>query len=293
MNEIAEGIFIETEFEGVNVGAVVTDDVLIYIDAPTFPRDARFWSTQIERLYSGRLRFLVLTDFNGDRILNSRWLQAMLICHKNAAEKINSFDKRYPQKLLDSLLQRTPNEAKDLRNSPVEKASISFSSGLRIQSRTYEILLDYKPGPTSGNLCVQIPEKKVMFSGDTIVSDTFPPLSEMCSYSWLNTLESIDLCDSTDFRIVPGRGSITEPSAVSIMTEFIKAMRHAVLEFFRSNQPVDDLGQLSSQFLHFFPRGDLPDEWLSEDITRGLERIYNEYLAADQSLSLDRKANDS
>jgi glyoxylase-like metal-dependent hydrolase (beta-lactamase superfamily II) len=289
MNEIAEGVFVETEFEGVNVGAVVTDDVLIYIDAPTFPRDARFWSTQVERLYPGRLRFLVLTDYNGDRILNSRWLQATLICHKNTAEKINSYDKRYPQKLLDSLYRRIPNEGKDLSNSPVDKASISFSSGLRIQSTTYDILLDYKPGPTSGNLCVQIPENKVMFSGDTIVCDTFPPLSEMCSHSWLNTLESIDRFDLTDVRVIPGRGSITEPSAVNIMAEFIKAMRRAVLEFFRSNQPVDDIGQLSSQFLHFFPRGNLPDEWLSDDITQGLERIYNEYLVADRSVSLDRR----
>jgi hypothetical protein len=128
-----------------------------------------------------------------------------------------------------------------------------------------------------------------MFSGDTIVCDTFPPLSEMCSHSWLNTLESIDRFDLTDVRVIPGRGSITEPSAVNIMAEFIKAMRRAVLEFFRSNQPVDDIGQLSSQFLHFFPRGNLPDEWLSDDITQGLERIYNEYLVADRSVSLDRR----
>jgi glyoxylase-like metal-dependent hydrolase (beta-lactamase superfamily II) len=285
MNEIAEGIFVETEFEGVNVGAVVSDDVLIYIDAPTFPRDARFWSTQVERLYPGRLRFLVLTDYNGDRILNSRWLQATLICQKNSAGKINGYDKRYPQKLLDSLHQRNLIQGKDLSNSPVDKASISFSSGLRIQSTTCDILLDHKPGPTSGSLCVQIPDNKVLFSGDAIVCDTFPPLSEMCSHSWLNTLESFDLCDLAGFRVVPGRGSITDPSAVSIVAEFIKAMRSAVLEFFRSSQPVEEIGQLSSQFLHFFPRGNLPDAWLAEDITKGLERIYNEYLAADQSLS--------
>lgn len=284
MNEIAEGIIVETEFDGVNVGAIVTDDVLIYIDAPTFPRDARFWSTQVERLYPGRIRFLVLTDYNGDRILNSRWLQAPLICHKETAEKIIGYDKRYPQKLLDSLCRRNPNEGKELSNSPVDKATISFDSGLIIQSTTCDVRLDYMPGPTSGNLWVQIPENKVIFSGDTIVCDTFPPLAEMCSQSWLSTLEALDAYKSEDFRVIPGRGSLTEPSAARTMAEFIKAMRRSVSEFIRSSQPVEDIGQLSSQFLRFFPRGGLPDEWLSEEITRGLERIYNEYLAADNSL---------
>lgn len=284
MNEIAEGIIVETEFEGVNVGAIVTDDVLIYIDAPTFPRDARFWSTQVERLYPGRIRFLVLTDYNGDRILNSRWLQAPLICHKETAERINSYDKRYPQKLLDSLYRRHPSESKELSNSPVDKATMSFDNSLMIQSASYDVLLNYKPGPTSGNIWVQIPENRVIFSGDTIVCDRFPPLLEMCSHSWLKTLEDFEVYKSNDFRVIPGRGSVTEPASARPMAEFIRDMRRAVREFITTNQPIEDIGQLTSRFLSLFPSGGLPAEWLAEDITQGLERIYNEYLKAEQSV---------
>ena len=283
MNEIAEGIIVETEFEGVNVGVVITDDILIYIDAPTFPRDARFWSAQIERLFPGRVRFLILTDYNGDRILNSRWLQAPLICHKETAEKINGYDKRYPQYLLDSLRRRNPSASKELSSSPVDKASLSFDSRIIIHSASFDIFLDSKPGPTSGNIWVQIPEFRLIFSGDTVVCDQFPPLSEMCSHGWLRTLKEFNAYNSNDYRVIPGRGSITEPAAAGQMADFIRDMRQAVIKFIETDQPYEKIGEIAGRFMPMFPRAGLPEEWLAEDITQGLQRIYNECLETDQS----------
>ena len=47
MREIAENVFIETEYDGVNVGAVRTRRGIIAIDVPSYPRQARDWAMRL------------------------------------------------------------------------------------------------------------------------------------------------------------------------------------------------------------------------------------------------------
>ena len=44
MEELAPGIYAETDFIGVNVGAIATSKGLVAVDVPSFPRDARSWA---------------------------------------------------------------------------------------------------------------------------------------------------------------------------------------------------------------------------------------------------------
>jgi glyoxylase-like metal-dependent hydrolase (beta-lactamase superfamily II) len=276
MNEIADGIFVETSFEGVNVGAVVTDDALIYIDAPTFPSDARYWVSQIEGLYRGRYRFLVLTDYHGDRIMNCRWFQSRVISHRYSANKIIGYEKRYPQHNLNSLSQRFPNRAKELSTGPVGRPNISFSRYLSIKTGKYDVLLEAYPGPTEGNILVHIPECNILFSGDTIVCSQFPALSEMKSRSWLDTLQVIQKSNYSHYRIIPGRGDLGDISAAKSLFKFVESMRQSVIGFIQGGHSIEKIDKLAAQFLGFFPNEGLPQVWLVREITLGLENIYNE-----------------
>ena len=112
MQEIANGIFIETEYEGVNVGAIVTSEGLVCIDTPSYPRDARDWIMGLERLHAKPIRFLILTDAHGDRILNTRWFNASIIAQQAVAEKLLGYEKRYPQSFIESLSQRDPKHGR-------------------------------------------------------------------------------------------------------------------------------------------------------------------------------------
>ena len=78
MNQIAPNIFVETKYDGVNVGAIHTNDGVIAIDAPSYTRQARDWALQLGAVHHKSIQNLVLTDYNGDRILNSRWFNAPL-----------------------------------------------------------------------------------------------------------------------------------------------------------------------------------------------------------------------
>ena len=132
MEEIADGIFAEFGYEGVNVGAIVTDSGIICIDAPTYPRDARDWVTQLDRLSAKPIKHLIVTDSNGDRLLNTRWINAPIVTHRWVAEKLTSYDKRYPQHLLDSLAQRNQFHGRELSPTPVDRPALSFSKDMKI-----------------------------------------------------------------------------------------------------------------------------------------------------------------
>lgn len=71
-----KNIFVETHYAGVNVGAILTYKGLIAVDVPTFPREARDWAIRLHRLNQYPLQFVILTDYSGDRTLNTRWLSA-------------------------------------------------------------------------------------------------------------------------------------------------------------------------------------------------------------------------
>lgn len=276
MIEIADSLFVETGFTGVNVGALVTDEALITIDAPTYPNDARYWSATIERLFPGRMRFSVLTDLCPDRVFNARWMRAPIVTHRLSAEKLLLFDKRFPQEFIENLYRRYPDTVREVSISPVQGPAISFSERFDLHTDVYDITFLFKPGPTPGNIWIYIPDAKVLFSGDTVVCGAFPPLSEMVSQAWLNTLESLQSSEFVDCLLVPGRGEVTDASSRYNMIELVSKLQDVVMEHILSEKPKEDLAKKSGDFLHFFAIDDSSYDWVVHEIVAGLERVYDE-----------------
>jgi glyoxylase-like metal-dependent hydrolase (beta-lactamase superfamily II) len=276
MQEIAENIFVETAYEGVNVGAVVTKGGIICIDAPSFPRDARHWVTRLSQINPRPIKFVILTNAHGDRILNTRWLDAPIIAHDHAAEKLNNYDKRYPQNLLDSLGQRNPMAGKELVNGPVDRAAVTFDNAITVMAGDYHIVLTHAPGPSPGNIWAYIPETGILFTGDSITVNEPPLLAEICCAEWLNTLNhSITQFDIQ--ALVPGRGDISVPeTALPPMIEYLNYIEENIRQMIIDGKKRESTIFLEEILLSKFPLGDLPLEWVQRQIRVGLERVYNE-----------------
>jgi len=276
MEAIADGIYVETAYEGVNVGAVVTDDGIICIDAPSYPRYARHWLTQLDRLHRGRVKFLILTDSHGDRILNTRWLNAPIITHQFVAERLNNYSKRYPQTLIDSLTLRNDLDGHELVSSPVDQASISFSNELSYVDGDCRIILKHMPGPTPGNIWVHVPEKGVLFAGDTVVSGTHPPTSEMNSTEWLISLNILAEWRQPTVVITPGRGQLEGTNSIDPLASYLLKMQSLVQRHINAGKEHDDIGILVDELIPIFPQGLLPEDWLISEVKAGLDRVYVE-----------------
>lgn len=276
MVEVADRVFVETGYDGVNVGAILLQDGIVCVDAPSFARDARHWSTQLDRLDSTLNRFLVLTDSHGDRLLNTRWLNASIISHQFTADRLIEYEKRYPQSMIDSLSHRNPLEGKQLATSPVDRPAVSFSAEIVINSADRKVTLSHAAGPSPGSIWICLHDAGVIFTGDCVVVDTHPPLENMCSEEWLNNLGVLSDRGSWAEIIVPGRGPVSDLTAIEPIEEYLRRLRSVVRRHIDAGQPRERLLHLVSEFVPLFPIGRLPQDWLKRQIKLGLERIYDE-----------------
>ena len=280
MKEIANGVFIETAYDGVNVGAILTGDGVICIDVPSYPQDARDWVSRIARLHGRGLRYLILTDYHGDRILNTRWVNAPIITHQVVSDRLSGYDRRYPQQLLDSLVQRNPQLGRDLTNGPVDHAAISFGGTMSLYVDQHSISLLSNPGPTAGNIWVSCPGSKILFTGDSVVSGFHPPLSEMCLQEWLASLDNLIAGDREVSLIVPGRG---EPCGLDDINSLVSYLRHieaVVTQYVAGHGSRQDLAILAPEIASRFPAYTVAPDWIDRQVSLGLQRAYDEILAA-------------
>jgi glyoxylase-like metal-dependent hydrolase (beta-lactamase superfamily II) len=282
MEEIAEGIFVETGYEGVNVGAILTAEGIICIDAPSYPRDARDWITNLERMHRRHVQYLILTDNHGDRILNTRWINAPIIAHKIVADDLKGYDKKYPQPLISSLERRNPFDGRELTNSPVDQVSLSFSNELTIVIAESSVVLRHTPGPKAGTIWVYLPAEGVIFTGDSIVDGMIPPATNMYSQQWLQSLTKLSARDLSTEVIVPGRGPVGDTHSIEYVATYIEQLLKTVENHIELGGDRTDLAQLVDEFTHNFHSEGSTEHWLRDEIQRGLERAYDEISLANQ-----------
>ncbi len=282
MQEIAENIFIETEYDGVNVGAVRTRRGIIAIDVPSYPRQARDWAMRLHALSPRSVQYTILTDYHGDRILNARWLNAPVIAHEATANKLRSYDKRYPQSLLESLSSRNSELGRELSQSPVENASMSFTQIMHLWKGGTELQLFALPGPTEGSIGVYLPKKGVLFTGDCVVTDMPPLLIEADTAVWLQTIQQIQNWPKPIRHIVPGRGNLCAMEAATAVANYIQTMRQQLQNHIADQLPKEEIQNYQQNYLAQFPNPPLPPEWLKKQVKYSLDHVYDEIqLAAD------------
>jgi glyoxylase-like metal-dependent hydrolase (beta-lactamase superfamily II) len=276
MQEIAENVFIATEYDGVNVGAVRTRRGIIAIDVPSYPRQARDWAMRLHTLTPRSVQYTILTDYHGDRILNARWLNAPIIAHEATADKLRSYDKRYPQLLLESLASRNPEFGRELSQSPVEHASMSFTKLMQLWKGGTEVRLLATPGPTAGSIGVYLPDSGVLFTGDAVVTDMPPLLVEANTAAWLATIKQIQNWPDPIHHIIPGRGQPCNLEALTAVADYIQTMRQQLEKHIEAQRPREEIHTYLLDFLNRYPDSSLPIEWLKRQIKYSLDHVYDE-----------------
>lgn len=276
MQEIAENVFIETEYEGVNVGAVRTRRGIIAIDVPSYPRQARDWAMRLHALSPRSVQYVILTDYHGDRILNSRWLNAPVVAHEATADRLRSYDKRYPQTLIESLASRNPELGRELSQSPVEHASMSFTNLMQLWKGGVEIQLFATPGPTAGSIGVYLPSSGVMFTGDCVVTNMPPLLIEADTAVWLQTIQQIQNWSDPVHHIVPGRGKPADFASVTAVANYIQSMRQRLQAHIAEQRPREEIQAYLLDFLNAYPNPPAPHDWLRKQVKYSLDHVYDE-----------------
>jgi cyclase len=278
LQEIAPGVFVETRFRGGNVGAILTDEGFVLIDAPPFPEDARRWKMFLREQSSLPIRALVMTDAYRDRLLGASWFQPpILIAHAATHAAMSSLPGSYAGMVVNSLT-RDSVELSGFGAAQILLANVIFTEQMKLHFGKPALYLMHHPGPTKGSIWVHWPEKGILFTGDSIVVGTPPLVNASYSKEWLDSLSLVRRQRFPADIIVPGRGELTTKEATGPVSKFLRLARRRVRSLYKSQRPLSETAMLVHELLAFFP-APLESELdhVQQRVRTALQFIYNEF----------------
>jgi glyoxylase-like metal-dependent hydrolase (beta-lactamase superfamily II) len=278
VRQIATGIYVETAYRRVTVGAILTGDGVVCIDTPPYPADARNWRARLSDLSSKPILFVINTDAHRDRILGNSWFNAPVVAHQAAAERMFSLGSAFVSQAAEEM-SADDSELIEIASLKPIPPQISYTERMQLIRGERKITLVHKPSASVASTWVVFPAERVVFVGDTIVVNEHPYMDNCVSKAWLDALVDLRRERFAGWQIVPGRGSVTDRTASEPISEYVRLARRRVWSLYRAGQPRAEVAGLVPEFLPMFPvRQERRDE-IKHRIWTGLERIYDEYQA--------------
>lgn len=277
MRSVSSGVYLESKFPGVAVGAVASHGRLLLIDAPIRVEDARDWISQLGE--KGRPRSLALLDHHPDRVLGARGLDLPILAHDETRLVMNA----WPDTFKGGTRPIGAEADRLKRISGVSKAvpDLTFSEEMSLHLEGREILLLHRPGPARGSIWVVIPEAKVVFLGDAVWLDEPAYLGEADLDAWQATLQQAARGPFKAFTLVSSRDGIVDRKAVSQMASWLGRVEARL----RKLKPRPDLaeatGTLATSLLRGFKMPATRREHAHLRLQAGLERLYTRWSLAE------------
>lgn len=277
LTELQPGIYVETGFEGGNIGLIMTAHGALLIDTPMLPPDARAWSWVLCDLQVTHIYGIVNTDHHLERILgNAQFMPTRLWGHESAIKQIAKLRSSGLEQLSSAYGEADPHLADELHQVELydPELCVSDRATLHLDRR---IEIHYLNGHTTASLAVYLPEERILFAGDNVVCNEHPVLAQANSAAWLQSLKRIQ--DMEIDTIVPGRGGPCGKEALEPLAAYISEMRRRVAELYAGGasrrECVDKVGMLD-----FFAFPEDQAARVKRRRRESIERIYAEIRTA-------------
>ena len=282
MQELAPGIFVETGFRRINVGAILTGEGWILIDTPPYPDDAHRWREMLQSISEAPVCAIVTTDCHRDRFLGNSWFDArVLVAHSESISHIRSLPTAFVENAIESLVSDSA-ERNRFGNVRLRLPNVGFTRRMQLRYGGIEIPLLAMPGPTAGSLWVHLPEHGILFTGDSIIVDQHLYISSPTTKEWLENMTNLRRSRFAADVIVPGRGPLTGKTATEPISNYLRLARRRVHSLYRAGRPRADTSSLVPELLPMFPYGPAEVERVQRRIKAGLDRIYEEFKLGDR-----------
>ena len=221
IQEIADRVFIELDYEGANVGCVLTDAGAIVIDTPIIPDEARHWANTVSKL-NDKVLYVFNTDHHRAHIMGNQFFDAPVLAHEAAWKEMINYKDTFIERT-KNLFKKRPDIQKQLDQVKIIKPEVCFSGKLVMQKGGRELHFTYLGGHTPATSGLYLPKERILFTGDLVVVDEHPALGQCNSEEWLSKLRW--LRKQKYAHIVPGHGPLCNVEASEPVSEYIRAMR--------------------------------------------------------------------
>ena len=212
MIRITDQIFVGTEYLACNVGVVLTEQGLILIDTPALPDDIRNLRNELKQLSRLDIAYLIYTHEHFDHLIGSTNFTRRIIAHQRTINEIVFLKTNLPKEVNRYFpdVYRQYKEAFD--SVEIVLPQITFEGKLELNMGNRTLKLFYAGGHSEGSLAVYVPEDKVLFAGDNIVSGMPLVTPNSLFNEWIDFLYRVEMMDID--TIIPGHGMVCGKEAV-------------------------------------------------------------------------------
>lgn len=271
MQQIEQNVYFEDMYLGVTLGALVFPHGTIMIDAPLRTEDARSWRSILMNQRGGPSRLLVYLDAHPDRTLGARVLDTTILAHKETAEVFNNRPMIFKGYSVETgAVWELYGDAIGLRWAAPD---ITFSDRMSIHWSDIEVVLQHQPGPTPGSIWVIVPERQVVFVGDTIFSNQPPFLADADMLSWLHSLDVL-MHSYRDYTIISSRCGIVDMEDIRRSKRILQKISKRLDGLEKRNAEPESVGKLVKPLMAEFEVDDSLREYYATRLYHGLFQYF-------------------
>lgn len=220
MKKIKAGIFMESGYAGVTVGALLLERGTVLIDAPLKPEDGRSWLAALNKAGADSRRLLVNLDSHPDRTLGAQTLESQVMAQDQAVKQF-----RRRAAIFKALKQETGAEWENLTGLSGLRwvtPRVVYSDHGQIRMGDQEIVVEHHPGPSPGASWLLLPEAKVVFIGDLVAVKQAPFLSLADIDNWVDSIDLLRTKRFRGYKLVSGRSGIVKPKDLRDQRAFLR-----------------------------------------------------------------------
>lgn len=270
MKKIEDGIYIETSYPGVTLGAIFCPQATILLDAPLRAEDARSWLASLINFEKSTHRILVNLDAHPDRTLGNRHMECMIIMHQRTAQIFRNRPSIFKGQNADTGAEwEDYDEVLGIRWTGAE---ITYSQAVHLFF-DQEVILEHHPGPSSGQTWVNIPSAGVLFIGDTVLLNQPPFLANADLPAWIDAL-SVLIKSYRDYKIISGRGGLITLDDVRAQQKHLKKVLRGLERLARRSAAPEMTESLISKLLSDFSFATKHEASYSNRYKHGLYQYY-------------------
>lgn len=275
MQEIADHVYIEASYPGVLLGAVTWTHGLTLIDAPYRQEDVRSWRASLLNLGGGVDRLLVNLDANFDRTLGTRLMDCTVVGHEKMAGVFRNRPTTFKSQNYDTGSEwELGGNLGSIRWAPPE---ITFTEQMDINWDTFPLSLEYHPGPATGAIWAHLPNQKLVFVGDAILSEQPPFLATADLPAWIASLQELLKPPYADCAIVSGRSGMISTAQVHTQIAYLQNVHTLLEELAGRKAPLDTVESLVTGLMK--PFHPLPERYplYVNRLRHGLRQYYQRH----------------
>jgi glyoxylase-like metal-dependent hydrolase (beta-lactamase superfamily II) len=282
MLSITDGIYYQDVYAGVVLGAVILPEGTLVIDTPFRPDQARAWKSLLLSQSQGKFHILINLDEHVDRTLGNRYIDLPILAHHNTfqviANRTNIFKGQQPE--TGSEWEKYPEMIGARWTTP----DITFTESLSINWSKTIIQIDHRPGPASGTSWVEIPEKQVIFIGDSVLLNEPPFLAEADIPLWLESLSMLRRRKYKDYIIVSGRSGLVSNESIKSQQALLRSILGRLDRLAKRNAPPKDTAKMVPALMEKLDFSQKDESVYSQRLIYGLREYYkNHYENLDET----------